>query len=165
MNTNWKLLLTVFSLAVCVASLAGCKKEVEEPEPEETTGAEAPLPEPEPEPVAIAEVPCTLQTVYFAFDSSELDAAARAAIEEAVECFRGRGADGSLLLTGACDPRGTEEYNLALGERRADAVRTYMRSLGADTSRISITSVGEEFATGTDETSWARDRNVTANEN
>lgn len=163
MNTNWKLSLAVALLAVGVAMLAGCKKEVEEPEPEETTGAE--LPSPEPEPVEIADVPCTLETVYFAFDSAELDAAARAAIEEAVECFRSQEADGSLLLTGACDPRGTEEYNVALGERRANAVRTYMRSLGADTSRVSITSVGEELATGTDEASWARDRNVTASEN
>lgn len=163
MNTKWKLSLTVVSLIVCVTSLAGCKKEVEEPEPEETTGAEVPLPEPEP--VEVAEVPCTLQTVYFAFDSSELDVAARATIQEAVECFRGQTADVGLLLTGACDPRGTEEYNIALGERRANSVRSYMRTLGADTSQISITSVGEELATGTDEAGWAQDRNVTASEN
>ncbi len=65
------------------------------------------------------------------------------------------------MLTGACDPRGTEEYNIALGERRASAVREYMRSLGLNSSRVSITSVGEEMATGTDEASWAQDRNVT----
>lgn len=165
MTTRWRAPLVAALLVLGVASLVGCKKDTEEPEPEITTGDEAPLPEPQPEPVEIAEVPCSLQTVYFAFDSSELDAAARAVIEEAVECFRGQGLEGSLRLTGACDPRGTEEYNLALGERRADAVRAYMRSLGADTSQVSITSVGEEFATGTDEASWARDRNVTASEN
>ena len=65
-------------------------------------------------------------------------------------------------LTGACDPRGTEEYNIALGERRASAVRDYMRALGLNSSRVSITSVGEEMATGTDEASWALDRNVAA---
>ena len=52
-----------------------------------------------------------------------------------------------------------------LGERRAAAVRDYMRSLGLDSSRMSIASVGEEMATGADEASWAEDRNVTASEN
>jgi peptidoglycan-associated lipoprotein len=152
------------TISICVAlaatAFSGCKKEAEEPEPEETTGAEAPPPEPEP--VEVEELPCELQTVYFAFDSAELDSIARATIEEAVECFRAQEPDVSLLLTGACDPRGTEEYNIALGERRASSVRGYMRALGLDSSQLSITSIGEETATGTDEASWAKDRNVTA---
>jgi peptidoglycan-associated lipoprotein len=159
-----------FTALVCFTLFAtmmvGCKKDAEEPEPEPTTGAEAP-PEPEPEievqPVA---EPCVIETVYFAFDSSELDSSARAALQEAVECYRGQADPGlSLLLTGACDPRGTEEYNIALGERRAQSVRSYLKSLGLDGSRISITSVGEEMASGTDEAGWARDRNVTGSEN
>ena len=145
--------------------LAGCKKDAEEPEPEETVGAEIPEPEPEPEIEPVAE-PCVLETVYFAFDSAELDSSARAAIQAAAECYRGQADPGlSLLLTGACDPRGTEEYNLALGERRAQSVRSYLISLGMDGSRVSTTSVGEEMATGTDEAGWARDRNVSASEN
>lgn len=160
-----KLILhTVLTMTICTAlsaaALAGCKKETEEPEPEVTTGAEAPPPEPEP--VEIEQVSCDLETVYFAFDSAELDSTSLATIQEAVECFRRQGLDGGLMLTGACDPRGTEEYNIALGERRASAVRDYMRALGLSSSRISITSVGEEMATGTDEASWARDRNVAA---
>jgi peptidoglycan-associated lipoprotein len=155
---------TVLSISICAAlataAMAGCKKEAEEPEPEVTTGAEV-LP-PEPEPVEVEQVRCELQTVYFAFDSAELDSAALATIQEAVECFRGQGLEGGLMLTGACDPRGTEEYNIALGERRASAVRDYMRALGLNSSRVSITSVGEEMATGTDEASWALDRNVAA---
>jgi len=158
---HWKTVLTIsICTALSAAAMAGCKKEAEEPEPEVTTGAEAPPPEPEP--VPIEEVRCELQTVYFAFDSSELDGTALATIQEAVECFRGQGLEGGLLLTGACDPRGTEEYNIALGERRASAVRDYMRALGLNSSRVSITSVGEEMATGTDEASWALDRNVAA---
>jgi peptidoglycan-associated lipoprotein len=145
--------------------LTGCKKDAEEPEPEPTTGAEIPEPEPEPE-VEPEPEPCALETVYFAFDSAELDSSARAALQEAVECYRGQADPGlSLLLTGACDPRGTEEYNIALGERRAQSVRSYLISLGMDGSRISTTSVGEEMATGTDEAGWARDRNVTGSEN
>ena len=144
--------------------LTGCKEEAEEPEPEPTTGAE--MPEPEPEPVEPVAEPCVVGTVYFAFDSAELDSSARATLQEAVECYRGQPDPGlSLLLTGACDPRGTEEYNIALGERRAQSVRSYLTSLGMDSSRISITSVGEEMATGTDEAGWALDRNVSASEN
>ncbi len=145
--------------------LTGCKDDAEEPEPEPTTGAEEPEPEPEPEVEPVAE-PCVVETVYFAFDSSELDSAARAALQEAADCYRGQADPGlSLLLTGACDPRGTEEYNIALGERRAQSVRSYLISLGIDGSRISTTSVGEEMATGTDEAGWARDRNVSGSEN
>ncbi|HEY8432102.1 MAG TPA: OmpA family protein, partial [Sandaracinaceae bacterium] len=58
------------------------------------------------------------------------------------------------------DPRGTEEYNLALGERRARAVQSYLQNLGIDASRIHASSMGEEMASGTDEASWARDRRV-----
>jgi peptidoglycan-associated lipoprotein len=152
-------------VALSVAAFTGCT-EAEEPEPEETTGVEVPPSEPEPEPLEVAEPPCKLETVYFAFDSAELDATARATIQDAVECFRAQNPDVSLLLTGACDPRGTEEYNIALGERRANAVRSYMNSLGLDANhQISVISVGEEMATGTDEASWAKDRNVSASKN
>lgn len=158
--------LTVLAcLTLFVTMLIGCKKETKEPEPEVTTGAEAP-PEPEPE-VAVepVEEPCVVETVYFAFDSSDLDSSAQAALQEAADCYRGQQDSGvSLLITGACDPRGTEEYNIALGERRAQAVRSYLISLGMDGSRISTNSVGEEMATGTDEAGWARDRHASASE-
>ena len=166
MRMNWKRSVGLgVLLAFGASAFAGCKKEAEEPEPEETVGAELPPPEPEPAPVEVTEVPCELETVYFAFDSSELDGTSRTTIQEAVECFRNQNPDVRLLLTGACDPRGTEAYNMALGERRARSVRSYMGALGFDTSQVSTTSVGEEYATGTDEVSWARDRNVTASEN
>ena len=158
-------LTVLVCLTLFATMLIGCKKDTEEPEPEETTGSEIPEPEPEVY-VEPAEEPCVLETVYFEFDSSELDGSARSALQEAADCYRGQQDPGlSLLLTGACDPRGTEEYNIALGERRAQSVRSYLISLGVDGSRISITSVGEEMATGTDEAGWARDRNVTGSEN
>ncbi len=105
---------------------------------------------------------CTLSRVYFGFDAAELDNASRAEIQRAVECFRANGTPARLHLTGATDPRGTEEYNIALGDRRAQAVRQYLVSLGVDAGRISVTSVGEEMAEGTDEEGWARDRAVGA---
>ena len=105
---------------------------------------------------------CSLQQVYFGYDADELDSASRAAIQQAVECFRTQGLPARLHLTGATDPRGTEEYNIALGDRRAQAVRAYLVSLGIDGGRIAVTSVGEEMAQGSDEDSWARDRRVSA---
>jgi peptidoglycan-associated lipoprotein len=57
------------------------------------------------------------------------------------------------------DPRGTEEYNMALGDRRAQSAKTYMKALGV-AAELSASSMGEEIASGTDEGSWARDRRV-----
>ena len=105
---------------------------------------------------------CSLARVYFGYDADELDSSSRAAIQEAVECYRTQGLPARLHLTGATDPRGTEEYNIALGDRRAQAVRAYLVSLGIDGGRIGVTSVGEEMAEGSDEAGWARDRAVSA---
>ena len=157
-------LTVVLCLVLFAVVIGGCKKDPEEPQVEETTGSEIPEVEPmgEIEPV---EEPCAFETVYFEFDSSDLDGSSRASIQEAVECYRRQSPDVGLLLTGAADPRGTEEYNIALGERRGQSVRSYLVSLGMNSGQVSVTSVGEEMATGTDEAGWARDRNVTGSEN
>jgi len=157
-------LTAVLCLTLFAVLVVGCKKDAEEPEVEDTTGSEMPEPEPEVE-IEPMEEPCAFETVYFEFDSAELDSASRTSIQEAVECYRRQNPDVTLLLTGAADPRGTEEYNIALGERRGRAVRGYLTSLGLDGSQISVTSVGEEMASGTDEAGWARDRNVSASAN
>ena len=66
-----------------------------------------------------------------------------------------------ILVAGNCDERGTREYNLALGERRASVVKDYLVSLGVDPSRIDTISYGKErpIAAGSDEQSWALNRN------
>ena len=156
-------LTALLCLTLFAALVVGCKKDAEEPEVEDTTGSE--VPDETDFEVAPAEEPCAFETVYFEFDSAELDGSSRTSIQEAVECYRSQNPDTSLLLTGAADPRGTEEYNIALGERRGQAVRSYLTSLGMEGNNISVTSVGEEMATGTDEAGWARDRNVSASEN
>lgn len=102
---------------------------------------------------------CELQPVYFGFDADALDGAGRAAAQADVNCMRERNISG-LQLTGLADPRGTEEYNLALGDRRAKAVVEYLKSLGVDPKALGNSSMGEETATGTDEASWSRDRRV-----
>jgi peptidoglycan-associated lipoprotein len=100
---------------------------------------------------------CTLEPIYFEFDSSNLDTASRDKLSQAAACIKQRAS--SVQLTGMTDPRGTEEYNLALGDRRAQAAKKYLESLGVP-SRLSATSMGEEMATGTDENGYMRDRRV-----
>lgn len=122
-------------------------------EPVQSQAPEPAEPAPEPEPTQ-----CSLEPVYFAFDSSTIDSGARDKLSSNAECIKDRGA-GSLHLTGHTDPRGTEEYNLALGERRARSAKKYLKSLGVEAS-MSISSMGEEMASGTSESGWAQDRKV-----
>jgi peptidoglycan-associated lipoprotein len=89
-----------------------------------------------------AETGCTLDTVYFAYDSSHLDDAARRTLQATANCIRER--DLRVQIAGHCDERGTNEYNIALGERRARAVRNYLTSLGIQANRLSTISYGEE---------------------
>ena len=109
---------------------------------------------PPPEPVASG--PCTLDAVYFDFDSSNLDQSSRDKLSQSAACIKQRGVK-AVHLTGMTDPRGTEEYNLALGDRRAQAAKKYLQSLGVQ-SKLSSSSMGKELATGSDESGWSRDR-------
>jgi peptidoglycan-associated lipoprotein len=102
--------------------------------------------------------PCTLEPVYFGFDSDMLDESSRSQLARAAECIKTRGVK-AVHVTGMTDPRGTEEYNLALGDRRAQAAKKYLESL-ASPAGLSASSMGEELATGTDEGTWSRDRRV-----
>ena len=106
------------------------------------------------------ERPTTLR-VHFEFDSSALDSESRALIE-AHAAYLAANPDVLLGLEGHADERGTREYNLALGERRGQAVRRMMRLLGVDGQRLTVTSYGEEnpIATGSDESAWRLNRRV-----
>jgi peptidoglycan-associated lipoprotein len=84
-----------------------------------------------------------LSTVNFAFDSSVLDSNARAKLKENTDWMK-TNSRYAIQIEGHCDSRGSVEYNLALGERRAKVVRDYMRSLGVDSNRMSIVSYGKE---------------------
>lgn len=97
--------------------------------------------------------------VYFAFDKSDLDAAARAILDANAEWLSSNSGS-SITIEGNCDERGTREYNLALGQRRADSVRDYLVSSGVDVSRIDTISFGEErpACEGTGEACWAQNR-------
>ncbi len=102
---------------------------------------------------------CSLQPIYFSYDSSDLDPSARNALQSDAQCIQQRDI-AHVQLTGHTDPRGTEEYNLALGDRRARAVQGFLSNLGVDRSRVTTRSMGEEMASGEDESSWTRDRRV-----
>jgi peptidoglycan-associated lipoprotein len=107
--------------------------------------------------------PCSLQPVYFGFDSADLTDGARSSLQANASCVRERGISAARVV-GHTDPRGTEEYNLALGDRRARAAQQYLESLGVARGVFTSSSAGEEMATGTDESGWSRDRRVEVQE-
>src|SRR5438105_2999 len=98
-------------------------------------------------------------SVYFGFDSSELSAQARDTLQAFFDLAQQR-PDQNLRIEGNCDERGTREYNLALGQRRADAAKTYLLNLGLEPSRITTISYGEERprAPGHDKAAWRQNR-------
>jgi peptidoglycan-associated lipoprotein len=100
-----------------------------------------------------------LADVFFAYDSNELNEAARAALQKNLQ-YLNRWKSTKILVEGHADSRGTNEYNLALGERRADAVRDYLVSLGLGDDRVQIVSKGEEQPACREETEacWQQNR-------
>lgn len=97
--------------------------------------------------------------VYFAFDSYALVGAEQAKIEKVAAHLKNN-ADHVLVVEGNCDERGSNEYNLALGENRAQAIRTYLVNLGIDGARIQTRSFGSEkpAVQGTGEAVWRLNR-------
>jgi peptidoglycan-associated lipoprotein len=97
--------------------------------------------------------------VFFDFDRSDLKPEARATLERQAAWLK-RYADVRLQIEGHCDERGTREYNLALGERRANSVRNYLVALGIPANRLSSISYGKErpAVLGSSEASWAQNR-------
>jgi peptidoglycan-associated lipoprotein len=100
-----------------------------------------------------------LADVYFEFDRSEITPAARAALEQNARWLMGRG-NVQVRIEGYCDERGTNEYNLALGERRAEAVKRVLAALGVPASSLSTISYGEEQSVCRDhqESCWQKNR-------
>lgn len=97
--------------------------------------------------------------VFFDFDKSDLKPEAQDTIEKVVAWMK-QYPDVTLTIEGHCDERGTREYNLALGERRANSVYRYMIALGIDPSRLSTISYGKErpAVLGSNESAWAQNR-------
>jgi peptidoglycan-associated lipoprotein len=98
-------------------------------------------------------------TVLFGFDQYDLSSEARATLDRQAAWLRQNPQRG-ITIEGHCDERGTREYNLALGERRANSVKNYLVTLGIPANRIRTLSYGKErpVATGASEASWAQNR-------
>lgn len=103
-------------------------------------------------------------TVYFDYDSFKLRADAKKALKRNVE-YMTKNPNVAIQLEGHCDERGSVEYNLALGEKRANAARHFLAKHGIAESRLSIISYGKERPAdpGHDETAWAKNRRDTFN--
>ncbi len=101
----------------------------------------------------------SLATIYFDYDSSSLSADDRHRLEQDA-AWLGAHPRARILIAGNCDERGTVEYNIALGDRRAAAARQYLIDLGIDASRIRTVSYGKERPAdpGHDEAAWAKNR-------
>lgn len=101
-----------------------------------------------------------LQTIYFQFDQSEIQESARPVLRANGETLRSNSA--AARLEGYCDERGDEEYNLALGERRAQSAKRYLENLGVPGSQMRTVSYGESrpAVQGHDESAWRYNRRV-----
>ncbi len=97
----------------------------------------------------------------FGFDKADLSDDDHNVLQQLATCMKSGPLQGKVVeLIGRADKRGTEEYNLALGSKRAGSVNDYLRSLGVGASFLAQTSRGALDATGTDEAGWANDRRV-----
>jgi peptidoglycan-associated lipoprotein len=100
-----------------------------------------------------------LQAIFFLYDSSDIDDKSRATLQANAAVLK-KYPSWVITIEGHCDERGTAEYNLALGERRAVAARTYLMSLGVDAGRLRTVSYGSEFPfdPAHQESAWSRNR-------
>jgi peptidoglycan-associated lipoprotein len=176
--------LAVLIVALCAAAACGKKQPPVArplPPPAATPPTTAPArppapPEPVTEPTVVPPEPVPddaiasaslddlnrnspLKPVFFEYDSDELTAAAQHTLDENASVLK-RYSSWTVTIEGHCDERGTPEYNLALGERRAVAARAYLVSLGLSADRLRTVSYGKEFPfdPGHDEAAFAKNR-------
>ncbi len=98
---------------------------------------------------------------HFDYESPDLRAESRAVLERLAGCLtKGTLQGGRVLLTGHCDARGEQEFNMSLGENRAETVKTFLVGLGVPVEKIRTSSRGKLDAAGQDEAGWANDRRV-----
>ncbi|MEL7060790.1 MAG: peptidoglycan-associated lipoprotein Pal [Acidobacteriota bacterium] len=177
-SRNWSLLALLLALTL-LGACADKPDPVDQPagdvdyqrpaEDVEPTTTTAPVSDPVERPIerslqeiqADAERQGLLGDVFFDFDRAELRPEARERLEKnAAFMMSEEGRDLVFTVEGHCDERGTNEYNLALGQERAAAATDYLRSLGVGESRFKTISYGEErpFCTVSDEACWQKNR-------
>lgn len=111
------------------------------------------------DPYADTQQQVELERIHFAFDKYDLDTEARQTLQNNA-LYLEQNPDTSIILEGHCDERGSDEYNLALGEKRARAAAEYLENLGVDNDRIRTISYGEEkpLDPASNEEAWALNR-------
>ena len=155
--------IALAALTLIVGLSACSKKDVKEDEPAFTSTGGDGLPAESAGTVGAGEAggvsSSELETVLFAFDSYKLGNEARGILKKSADWMKSNGT-AAIQIEGHCDERGTTEYNLALGERRANSARDYLVRLGIEASRISVISYGKERPQdpGHDESAWGRNR-------
>ncbi len=159
-------LAALAGLAIVLALATGCasrKKvsttQIEPPPPppvEQKT--ETPPPPPAQEPTQ-PEAQASLQDAFFDFDDFSLRQDAKSALDNNARYLEKNGS-ASIIIEGHCDERGSVEYNLALGEKRAKSAKDYLVSYGIPGNRITTISYGKErpFSQGHDESAWSQNR-------
>ena len=149
------------SLAIGIA-LGGtaCKKKATPPEPTPVTTAPAPAPEaPKDEDEAVARIEQNFQRVHFGFDSTDLVGDSQAALEDNAKILN-EFAGVRVEVQGHADERGTTDYNLALGQRRANVIKERLERMGVSSGRVTLVSFGEErpLAEGSGPSVWSQNR-------
>jgi peptidoglycan-associated lipoprotein len=158
--------LAIVLATASVLALSACKKEAPEelpPPPQQTQVTPTPAPPP------TGPIPGTQQhfvqamsgrdVIFFDTDRFNIDAEDQAALQQQANYLR-QYPNVRATIEGHCDERGTREYNLALGERRANAAKNYLVSLGVAADRLTTVSYGKErpVALGSNEAAWAQNR-------
>lgn len=156
--------LLIFTFALLMGGSCGPKEEAIPEQPTVTTTQ--PTEQPGNQEPGINEQPTVepltnsdFQTAYFDFDKANIRPDAATALQYNAEVLK-RYPDARILIEGNCDERGTVEYNLALGERRAASCKDYLKNLGINPSRIETISYGKErpVALGHNEEAWQLNR-------
>ena len=164
MNANPKF-LTLAVLTVSAAALGACASKAPKelpPAPVASVATEAPVTPQGPTPGSQADFAAQMMgqdTIYFDTDRYNVDTQDAASLTAQAQWLQ-RYPNKRATVEVHADERGTREYNLALGERRANAAKNYLVSLGVDAARITTVSYGKErpVALGSDEQSWAQNR-------
>ncbi len=159
---------TTIMLLAGTAALAACAKKAPEDLPPPPATVETPAPEATPTAPSGPSVGSQAHfeqtingqnVIFFDTDRFNIDSADAAALQAQAQ-YLGQYPQISITVEGHADERGTREYNLALGERRANAAKNYLVGLGIDAGRIGTVSHGKErpVALGSDEQAWAQNR-------
>ena len=154
--------------SVALLSLAACAKDETRPADDAAAGGDAASTTPYSGPsagstdvtTATASIP-NIRVIHFAFDSSEIDGDGQTVVA-GWAAYLSSNSSAKVRLEGHCDERGTREYNVGLGERRANAVLQALASRGVSERQVSVSSFGEErpVAEGHDEAAWRENRRV-----